>query len=422
VDESEASMRILHTADWHIGQTLAGYPRDHEHAKVLGALAFIAEEREADALICAGDVFDHQNPSGEAQQLFYGTLVALRQARPDMPIVIIAGNHDAAGRLEAPNALLAAMGIHIVGNVRRNNGIIDGARHLVPLRSPRGEIWAHVLAVSHPTAACLPGFEGRAPEEGASPIVAATRALYADLLEATRNLWRGLPLIVTGHLHVSGAIESEGSERRILVGGQHAVPADVFPAEATYVALGHLHKAQSVAAERIRYSGSILPLSASEIPYEHCATLITLNNDVAAIEEVPIDRPVPFLRLPAGSGEMRLDDLAARLAALNVPRDLPIEQQPFVQIWLSRDGLQPGYRAEIDRIAAEHPVRLVDPRVARPPEARAAEGDAAPLVRLAELEPEEMFRRAFLRRHDREPGSDHMKAFHFAATAAAART
>jgi DNA repair protein SbcD/Mre11 len=141
-------IRILHTADWHIGQTLRGFSREHEHRKVFGRLEEIIVERNVDALIIAGDVFDSQNPSGEAQQLFYDTLVRLSRARPKMTTVIVSGNRDAAGRLEAPRALLEAFKIRVVGNVRRHDGQIEASRHLVPIVDASGALAAHVLAVS----------------------------------------------------------------------------------------------------------------------------------------------------------------------------------------------------------------------------------------------------------------------------------
>jgi exonuclease SbcD len=156
-----------------------------------------------------------------------------------MTTVIVAGNHDAAGRLEAPRPLLEAFNIRVVGNVRRNDRRIEGARHLVPLADSSGAIAAHVLAVSFPTAACLPNLT-RLDSEAGSPVVAGVRSLYAELIDGLRPQMDGLPFIVTGHLHVAGGIESEGAERRILVGGQHAVPHDVFPsAEISSVILGH---------------------------------------------------------------------------------------------------------------------------------------------------------------------------------------
>lgn len=120
-------IRILHTADWHIGQTLRGYSREHELRSALRLLEEIVVERDVDALVVAGDVFDSQNPSGEAQRLFYETIRRLNLAHPRMAIVIAAGNHDAAGRLEAPRPLLDAFNVRVVGNVRRVEGRLDRA-------------------------------------------------------------------------------------------------------------------------------------------------------------------------------------------------------------------------------------------------------------------------------------------------------
>lgn len=296
-------IRILHTADWHVGQTLRGFSRESEHRKVFERLEEIIVERNVDALIIAGDVFDSQNPSGEAQQLFYNALVRLSRAQPHMTTVIVAGNHDAAGRLEAPRPLLEAFKIRVVGNVRRYEGQIEAARHLVPIAGASGAVAAHVLAVSYPTAACLPNLT-RLDGESGSPVIAGVRSLYAELLDTLRGQMDSLPFVLTGHLHVAGGIESEGAERRILVGGQHAVPHDVFPTEASYVALGHLHKAQAVGRDTVRYSGSLIPLSATEQPYAHGVTLVSLDGAQVTSEHIPVDRPVPFLRLPE-AGDMR---------------------------------------------------------------------------------------------------------------------
>ena len=176
-------IRILHTADWHVGQTLRGFSREHEHRKVFERLEEIVVERKVDALIIAGDVFDSQNPSGEAQQLFYNALVRLSRAQPGMTMVIVAGNHDAAGRLEAPQPLLEAFNIRVVGNVRRREGRIEAARHLVPIADASGAVAAHVLAVSYPTAACLPNLT-RLDGESGSPVIAGVRSLYAELLDS----------------------------------------------------------------------------------------------------------------------------------------------------------------------------------------------------------------------------------------------
>jgi exonuclease SbcD len=407
-------IRVLHTGDWHIGQTLRGFSRESEHAAVFARLEAIAAEREIDALVVAGDVFDCQNPSGESQGRFYALMARLHAARPAMTIVITAGNHDAAGRLEAPRPLLEAIGVRVIGNVRRRDGMIDPSHHLVPIHDASGEVAAQVLAVSYPTAACLPPLSSINKAEGGdpSPIVRGVRDLYGQLFEAARPRLGGLPLLVTGHLHVAGGLESEGAERRILVGGEHAVPADVFPDEARYVALGHLHKAQGLGRGHVRYCGSLIPLSAAEQPYRHGVTLVTLGSGPAEVEQIAIERPVPFLRLPAAS-DMTLDDLGDHLTALGLDPDLPPEARPYIQVRLAREGLLPGYRAEVDRIAESFPVRIVDVRVAVP--ARVAieiEETDAPPPRLSERDPEELFRLAYRARWDEEPGLAHLDVFH----------
>ena len=403
-------IRILHTADWHIGQTLRGFSRDHEHRKVFRRLEEIIVERNVDAFIIAGDVFDSQNPSGEAQQLFYDTLVRLSRARPRMTTVIVSGNHDAAGRLEAPRPLLEAFNIRVVGNVRRHDGQIEASRHLVPIVDASGALAAHVLAVSYPTAACLPNLT-RLDDEAGSPVVAGVRTLYAELLEALRPQMDGLPFVATGHLHVAGSIESEGAERRILVGGQHAVPHDVFPPEASYVALGHLHKAQAVGRDTVRYSGSLIPLSATEQPYLHGVTLVSLDGLKIVSEHIPIGRPVAFLRLPE-AGDMRLADFGDHLTALDLQPDLPISERPFVQVRLAREGLQPGFREEIDRIAESFPVRIVEARVTAMPDTLNELVVSDPLIRLAERDPEDLFKLAFERAFGVAPDAAHLDVFH----------
>jgi exonuclease SbcD len=402
-------LKIIHTADWHIGQTLRGFSRETEHRAALSELATLAVERAADALIIAGDVFDGQNPSGEAQRLFYDFLVRLNRARPTLTIVVVAGNHDAAGRLAAPGVLLEKFGVHVVGNIERRDGKIDPRRHLIALKDARGERAAHVLAVSYPTAACLPPLS---QGEGAgSPIIRAVASLYDELFESIAPLRAGLPVIATGHLHVAGGVESEGAERRILIGGEHAVPADMLlRGGADYVALGHLHRAQTIGA-KIRYSGSLFPLSSTEQPYRHGVTLATLDGGKVDVEHIPLARPVPFLRLP-DKGALTLDALGGQLAGLGLDPNLPLERRPFVDLRLSPEGLAAGFRAEVDRIIDGFPVRLVDARLAAAADCAGEAPDAEPLARLAERDPADMFRRAFEKRNGRPPEREHLDAFH----------
>ncbi|WP_444464985.1 exonuclease subunit SbcD [Rhodobacter capsulatus] len=267
-------MRLLHTADWHIGQTLNGWTREAEHRAFLTRLGEILVAERVDALLVAGDVFDGLNPSGEAQRLLYTALAGYLRANPRLQIVLSAGNHDPAQRLEAPEAMLRELGVHVLGTLTRGpEGGIDLDRHLIALRDGAGAVRAHLLALPFLRQADLPGLRLGAEEDGAE---AAVRALLAETVARAAVRAKGLPLLAMAHLTCAGGLESAGAERRILIGGDHAVPPDVFPPALAYVALGHLHKPQSLDGGRLRYSGSPFPLSATEIGYDHGVTLLDL--------------------------------------------------------------------------------------------------------------------------------------------------
>lgn len=402
-------LRILHTADWHLGQTLMGWSREYEHERALAALVEVAVERRIDALIVAGDVFDTQNPSPRAEALFFRTLVALRDRLPGLTVIVTAGNHDPAGRLEAPRPLFAALGIQAIGTVARIDGAIDLDRHLVPLPDAEGAVAAHVLVLPYLGPASLPPIDRRSDEPG-SPVVRAVRAFHEAAIAAARARIGDAPLVVTGHLAVGGGIESEGAERRILIGGEHAVPADLFPADLAYVALGHLHRPQAMGRARVRYAGSLFPLSATERDYEHGVSLVTIDGAEVEVEHVVLPRPVPFLRLPAEGG-LAPEAIAAAFADLGLATDLPPENHPFVQLTVRLEAPAPGLKAELDRIAAAFPVRLVGHTIERPRSPSAGDGPPETAVDLVDRDPEELFRLAFARRHGVAPEPAHLDAF-----------
>ena len=115
-------MRIIHTADWHLGQTFYSFERANEHRIFLEWLENILKERNTDLLLIAGDIFDSPNPSAEAQRMLYGFLTKVTTESPTLKVVITAGNHDSAARLEAPNPLLSSFNTHVSGIVHYNNG------------------------------------------------------------------------------------------------------------------------------------------------------------------------------------------------------------------------------------------------------------------------------------------------------------
>lgn len=408
-------MRILHTADWHIGQTLNGWSRDAEHRAFLAQLGQILTDHQVDALLIAGDVFDGLNPSGEAQRMLYGALADFLRRRPGLTVVMIAGNHDPAGRLEAPDAVLRGLGVHVLGTLHRTANGIDLDRHLIALGNAAQGTRAHVLAIPFLRASDLPGLTlGAEPDAGtaAEPaIVAAVRTLHVDLTEAALARAGGLPLLAMGHLTCAGGLDSPGAERRILIGGEHAVPPDIFPPGLCYVALGHLHRPQSLADGRIRYSGAPFPLSATEIPYDHGVTLIDLGPDGLTTTHLPLARPVRLLRLPQ-SGTLTAAGLEAALAAQSLDPGLPRDLQPFVHAAIQAEHAIGALLAEVEATLARHPVRVADLKLLGPGSSAAP---AAPPASLAETTPEALFAAAFLELHGTDPGPDHRAAFRDAA-------
>lgn len=398
-------MRVIHTADWHIGQTLNGWSRETEHRAFLDRLHDLILREDVDVLLVAGDVFDGINPSGEAQRLLYAAIARMVRARPHLQIILTAGNHDPAQRLEAPEALLNELGVHVLGTLRRGPGGVDLERHLIPLRDRDGVIRAHVLAVPFLRQADLPGLHLGAADGDEPAIMAAVRALHCEMTEAAVARCGGLPLLAMGHLTCSGGLASEGAERRILIGGEHAVPPDVFPAELAYVALGHLHRPQSLDGGRVRYSGSAFPLSASEIAYDHGVTLIDLAEGMVH-RHIPIERPVPMHRIPvAGAG--KLEDVLATLADLALSADTPREVHPFLYLSLMADRPVTQLSAEIEALMERTPARLAGLSITRSDQP----APERPPATLAETSPEDLFRSAFQEAHGTPPDAHHLAAF-----------
>ncbi|MBL8573499.1 MAG: exonuclease SbcCD subunit D [Hyphomicrobiaceae bacterium] len=400
-------LRILHTADWHLGHVLNGWSRLAEHRAAFDALAAIVERDAIDALIVAGDVFDTANPPAEARALFFDTLDRLSRLRPQLVTVVVAGNHDHAAQLEAPGPLYRRAGVRVVGTVHRADGGIDLDHHLIAIGA--GADAGHVLALPYPRPSDLPA--GLAPlADGSNPRIAAVRALYADAVAAARARIGDGPLILTGHLTVAGGEESPGSERMIMIGGENAVPHDVFPADVAYVALGHLHKPQAAGRANVRYSGSLFPLSAAERDYRHGVTRLDIDAGRVVHTHLELPRPVPFLRLPA-RGTLAVAEVEAALAGLDLSPDLPLDRRPFVHIVVGVDGPATGLLAEIEAIVERFPVRLASrPEFVRPAPTETLAA-AAPMRRLAEIDPVELFRAAFELRHGTPPGDAHEQAF-----------
>lgn len=245
-------MKFLHTADWHVGRTIRGRSRDDEHRQVLAEIAALAASERVDLVLVAGDIFDTASPGPAAEEIVYRALLDLAAVAP---VVMISGNHDHPGRLRAVAPLLSLGRVTVGATVTRpeDGGVMDfpdlGLRlALIPFISKRGIIKAEEIL--HLDATERIG-------EYAERVTSVISALTSEMNAETVN-------VVMAHIMVAGG-ETGGGERTAHL-FDYAVPALSFPGHLSYVALGHLHRPQRVAAPTpIWYSGSPLQLDFGEV-------------------------------------------------------------------------------------------------------------------------------------------------------------
>jgi exonuclease SbcD len=405
-------VRLLHTADWHLGHSLAGHTRAREHDAFLAFLLERLDDDQVDALILAGDVYDHGHPSAAAMRQFFGFVAEARRRRPALNIVVIGGNHDTAARLDAAAPILSALNVTILGGLPRYEGgrALQLERTIVPLRTG-DDVAAVAIAVPFL----------RAPElsllgAGESLVQHGTRVVVERAAELARARFPGLPIVSIAHCEIAGAALSSSSERP-LFGGQHALPADLFfQAGVDYAALGHLHLAQQLGPQgRATYCGSPIPLSMAERHYEH--RVIVVDTGAAAGQPVRLSprlvpRTVDFLRIPDDEPGP-IDEVLDRLAALDVT-ERPLDERPFLEVRVRLDRPEPDLRARVERALESKDVRLV--RVERTslgeglglPDVVAATQTQAGLL---ELSPVAVFSAVYARRFGGEPPADVLAAF-----------
>ncbi|WP_367278114.1 exonuclease SbcCD subunit D C-terminal domain-containing protein [uncultured Photobacterium sp.] len=399
-------MKILHTSDWHLGHQLHGYNRDYEHQAFLDWLADTLEQQQVDALLVAGDIFDTANPPASAWRMLYRFMARLAKSMPQLNVVMIGGNHDSPSKLDAPHELLKAFDLHMVGGIHRDEtGRLDHHRMLVPLTDKLGEQAAWVLAVPFLRSADL-----RTEDLGEDDdrLIKGVETLYAEMTQVAREQKTSYQaLIGMGHAYMASGKLSEMSERRVLGGNQHALPASIFADDISYVALGHLHLAQRVAKqEHIRYSGSPLPLSMSERGYKHQVVLVELDGEqVAEIEPLPIPRVVDMLKVPASPAP--LEQVLDELEALEV-EDVPREQQPFLEVHILLDKPQALLREKVLGALEGKAVRLAK---ITPHYQQKEQQEGLGYRRLSEVSPQQVFNLSWSKKYNGEPDETMAAAF-----------
>jgi DNA repair protein SbcD/Mre11 len=341
-------MRILHTSDWHVGKVLKGRTRHEEHIRVLGQVVEIARTEQPDLVIVAGDLYDTAAPGPDSTRVVTRALTALRQTGAQ--VVAIGGNHDNGPALDALRPWAEAAGIVLRGSIRDNPDEL-----LITGSTTGGERWQLVA---------LPFLSQRYAVRAAEMYeltAAEASQTYADhiarlIARLSRSFAEpGLVNLLTGHLTVVGASTGGGEREAHTVMG-YAVPATVFPSNAHYVALGHLHRSQQVIGPcPVRYSGSPLAVDFGEEENVCSVAVVDVSADKAArVRDVPVTS-AKTLRTVRGTLE--------QLATVNLP-------DAWLRVFI-REAPRIGLREDVQELLPNALEVRIDPDMV--PDPRAAQ-------------------------------------------------
>ena len=290
-------MKIIHTSDWHIGQTLYQYSRDEEHKCFFNQLKDIILEEKPDALVVSGDIFHSATPTVVSQRLYYHTLVELSRLYDDLQIIVTAGNHDSPSRLEAPRELWEAFNVTVIGNLdfyreADENGLAyDASKIQIPIKR-NGEIVGWVLTVPFLNAGNYPSVE---ESDCYSNRVFSFYKSLKDNLKLNSQYSNNHSVIAIGHFMISGANSTSYNK---LIGGLESVDVDDVSQlnGIDYWALGHVHHPQNL-GENMRYSGSPFALTFNE-DYPHSVSVVTIKNHNLDVKIREIKPLIPILDFP----------------------------------------------------------------------------------------------------------------------------
>lgn len=289
-------MKIVHTSDWHIGRRWKGIQRLDELEAVLEHLAAFIEDEAVDLVLHSGDVFESRNPPAEAEQLVNRFL--LRVGRAGAHMLIIAGNHDDPLRLDARSLLTELVNVQILGRPlpasRGGTRTIEtrcGEKAVVaalPFASPGA--WVSALDVA--------GEEASARRRYARTFERAVQDLSGAFREDAVNL-------LLAHTHIEGALFGE-SERRVHIGEDWAASPEALPPEASYIALGHIHKPQKIDGPvPAYYAGSLLQMDFGEAGEEKTFVVVTASpGKPTTVEHIPYEGGLPLVDLRAPLAEL----------------------------------------------------------------------------------------------------------------------
>lgn len=372
-------MKILHTADWHLGHRLHEQSQFQEQYLFLQWMIEYIQINTIDILLISGDVFDTGVPSTQSQKLYYDFLIELTKTNCSH-IVITGGNHDAPGTINAPKALLSALDIKVIGKVTE-----DVKEEVFKLKVNSQEVM--IAAVPY-----LRDQDIRKASAGETFTEIGDRykiALvnhYNEVANYCEEINKSkVPVIAMGHLFAIGGSTSD-SEQTIYVGNLGDIGAEDFPKYFNYVALGHLHRPQIIGGyEHIRYSGSPNILSFSEINYQKKVVVLEINdNNITSIQEEDVPHFRQVLRVTG-----TVEECIKKLQAIQVNED---DLTPWVEVVIDNDVNNNVSHVEINKAVEELPIDVLKITLKNQRELKGLEELIEETKHIKELTPAEIFK------------------------------
>lgn len=297
-------MKIIHTADWHIGHELYGYDREEEFGYFFTQLADLMAEEQPDALLVSGDVYDSYMPSNAAVKQLNTALLSLHEASPETEIILTAGNHDSGLRLEAAAPPWLSHRIHLIGTIDPT------------LERNRIEIEGNGVVMAIPF--CYPA---NFPHQESDKVEERQKSFFRRVSEQLSR--ESLPTVLMAHLYLFGVQLNGTRQPRDLVGGSEAMPLSDIGTGYDYLALGHIHRRQRV-GDRALYSGSPLPISFDE-PAEHGVLVVELHKGKAPrVDFRALTTARPLLTLP--------EEVVTYSEAIEILRTMDADEQAYIRL------------------------------------------------------------------------------------------
>ena len=333
-------MKVLHTADWHIGKILHKHSLKSEIQGFFDWLLDILSSEQVDLLLVSGDIFDLANPSSKDRETYYSFLSKLTSL--GLKIIITGGNHDSINLLDAPKELFDHLSITVVGGAKEN--IED---ELIEIHNTQGKLELVVAAVPFLRDKDLRNINSdKKFSDRTEAVREGIKSHYQKLADICESRYKNVPTIAMGHLYAKGSITSE-SEREIQVGNAAAVESSIFSPIFDYVALGHIHRPQVIGKnECIRYSGSPIALSFSEKEDSKSIVLI----DVKSKSDLEVKTvAIPKLReLKKFKGSLK--EVQSKLQSYNPQHALP----SFVEVEIIEEIYSSSMIAAMEDLVASY--------------------------------------------------------------------